>query len=120
MVSTLKQVDTDDGSGALVCASDPEIGPWVPPVLWLTCPMHTYNGSSYPMDSHIVQRFNDGSRISNEGAVWITLPRPYPVSYRSIVPKQGEAENLLVTLALSSSHSAFASNGMEPVILILS
>jgi hypothetical protein len=36
------------------------------------------------------------------------------------VPKRGECENLLVTFALSASHTAFASIRMEPVFMITS
>ncbi|MEX1113997.1 MAG: FAD-dependent oxidoreductase [Akkermansiaceae bacterium] len=45
--------------------------------------------------------------------------RRYPVSYRSIVPKKAECENLLVPVSLSASHVAFGSIRMEPVFMIL-
>ena len=45
--------------------------------------------------------------------------KPYKVSYGSLVPKEGEAENLLVPVCLSSSHIAYGSVRMEPVFLIL-
>ena len=44
---------------------------------------------------------------------------PYPVSYRSIVPKKEECANLLVPVSLSASHVAFGSIRMEPVFMIL-
>jgi hypothetical protein len=47
------------------------------------------------------------------------IPGPYPVSYRAIVPKMAECENLLVPVSLSSSHIAYGSIRMEPVFMVL-
>lgn len=44
---------------------------------------------------------------------------PYPVSYRSIVPKAAECDNLLVPVCLSATHIASGSIRMEPVFMIL-
>jgi hypothetical protein len=44
---------------------------------------------------------------------------PYPISYRSIVPKTNECENLLVPICLSATHIAYGSIRMEPVFMIL-
>ncbi len=44
--------------------------------------------------------------------------RPYPISYRSIIPKEEECANLTVPVALSASHLAFGSIRMEPVFRI--
>jgi hypothetical protein len=44
---------------------------------------------------------------------------PYAISYRAIVPKQKECENLLVPICLSSTHIAFGSIRMEPVFMVL-
>lgn len=75
---------------------------------------------SYNMDSHNVQRYvtADG-KVQNEGDVQVSPGGPYVVSYRSIVPQRGEAENLLVPVCVSSSHIAFGSIRMEPVFMIL-
>jgi len=45
--------------------------------------------------------------------------KPYPISYRAIVPKMDECENLLVPVCLSSSHISYGSIRMEPVFMIL-
>jgi hypothetical protein len=58
--------------------------------------------------------------VKNEGDIQKYIPGEYPVSYRAIVPKKGECENLLVPWSLSASHMAFGSIRMEPVFMILS
>jgi hypothetical protein len=83
----------------------------------------TIGMGSYNMDSHHVQRYvvkdAAGDYVMNEGDVQVNPGAPYPISYRAIVPKQAEAENLLVPVALSSSHIAYGSIRMEPVFMIL-
>jgi hypothetical protein len=44
---------------------------------------------------------------------------PYPISYRAIIPKKSECNNLLVPVCLSASHIAFGSIRMEPVFMVL-
>jgi hypothetical protein len=79
--------------------------------------------ASYSMDSHFCQRVvveEDGTMVvRNEGGFGLGCPKPYPVSYRSIVPKRQECRNLLVPLCLSASHVAYGSIRMEPVFMIL-
>jgi hypothetical protein len=43
----------------------------------------------------------------------------YEISYRSIVPRESECENLLVPVCLSASHIAYGSIRMEPVFMVL-
>jgi len=75
---------------------------------------------SYTMDSHNVQRYvTPKGHAQNEGDVGVRTPRPYRVSYGSLVPKRGECTNLLVPVCVSSSHIAFGSIRMEPVFMIL-
>jgi hypothetical protein len=79
---------------------------------------------SYNMDSHHVQRYvahdKDGRAYArNEGDIQVSPGGSYPVSYRAIVPKVGECENLLVPVAVSASHIAYGSIRMEPVFMIL-
>lgn len=76
--------------------------------------------AAYSMDSHNVQRHVKNGVVKNEGDVQMAVANPYPVSYRSIVPKSGECANLLVPWSLSASHMAFGSIRMEPVFMILS
>src|SRR5690606_15349169 len=64
---------------------------------------------SYTMDSHNCQRFVRDGRVVNEGDVQLPPAGPYRVSYRSIVPRRGEAENLAVPVCLSASHIAYGS-----------
>lgn len=79
--------------------------------------------SSYMMDSHNCQRVVVKEKghltVRNDGNFGQGCPKPFPVSYRSIVPKQSECTNLLVPVSLSSSHVAFGSIRMEPVFMIL-
>jgi len=75
---------------------------------------------AYGMDSHNVQRYvtADGW-VRNEGNVQVGGFKPYPISYRSIVPAKEEASNLLVTICLAASHIAYGSIRMEPVFMVL-
>ncbi|MBI2948468.1 MAG: FAD-dependent oxidoreductase [Verrucomicrobia bacterium] len=73
---------------------------------------------AYNMDSHNCQRIAKNGRVLNEGDVQVSV-KPYPISYRSIVPKQSECENLFVPVCLSATHIAYGSIRMEPVFMIL-
>ena len=75
--------------------------------------------ASYTMDSHNCQRVVINGAVRNEGDVQTGVPRPYPVSYRSLVPKESQCPNLFVPVCLSSSHIAYGSIRMEPVFMIL-
>ena len=76
--------------------------------------------AAYGMDSHHIQRFVDHNGfVQNEGNVEAPVGSPYPISYRSIIPKKGEIENLLVPVCLSATHIAFGSIRMEPVFMVL-
>ncbi len=76
--------------------------------------------AAYTMDSHNVQRYVDGAgHVRNEGDVQVGGFPPYPISYRSLLPKPQECSNLLVPVSLSASHIAFGSIRMEPVFMVL-
>lgn len=75
--------------------------------------------AAYTMDSHNCQRLVVNGMVKNEGDVQIGGSGPYPIAYRSIVPKAGECSNLLVPVCLSASHIAYGSIRMEPVFMVL-
>ncbi len=74
---------------------------------------------AYNMDSHNCQRIVKNGKAENEGDVQIPPMKPYPVSYRAIIPKAAECDNLFVPVALSASHIAYGSIRMEPVFMVL-
>ncbi len=76
--------------------------------------------AAYTMDSHNAERIVVNGMVKNEGDVQIGGFGPYPVSYRSIIPKENECTNLLVPVCLSASHIAYGSIRMEPVFMVLS
>jgi hypothetical protein len=71
------------------------------------------------MDSHNCQRIVKNGHAENEGDVQVPPMKPYSISYRAIVPKSSECENLLVPVCLSATHIAYGSIRMEPVFMIL-
>ena len=74
--------------------------------------------SSFPIDSHDCQRiaYPDGG-VRNEGTIFPVrqsgLGYPYHVPYRAILPMPAECDNLLVPVALSSTHVAISSLRIE-------
>lgn len=82
--------------------------------------------SSFPIDSHDCQRvaFADGT-VGDEGTIFpVRIPgRPhgyaYHIPYRSIVPKPGECDNLLVPVAMSCTHVGISSIRVEPTWMII-
>lgn len=75
---------------------------------------------SYGIDSHNVQRYiTPEGDVQNEGDIGVSTNGPYQISYGSLVPKRGQAANLLVPVCVSSSHIAYGSIRMEPVFMIL-
>ena len=75
---------------------------------------------SYGIDSHNIQRYiTPEGYVQNEGDIGVSTNGPYQISYGSLVPRKGQAANLLVPVCLSSSHIAYGSIRMEPVFMIL-
>ncbi len=74
---------------------------------------------SYGMDSHNTQRIVIDGMVKNEGDFNKWMSVPYPISYKSIVPKKEECTNLLVPVCMSASHSAYGSIRMEPVFMMM-
>lgn len=76
---------------------------------------------SFGMDSHVVQHFvTESGHAQSDGVIWRVPPKPYGISYRSIVPRKGECANLFVPICLAASHVAHGSIRMEPVFMALS
>ena len=76
--------------------------------------------ATYGMDSHQVKRYVDANGfVQNEGNVEASILAPYPISYRSIIPKISECTNLLVPVCVSATHIAYGSIRMEPVFMVL-
>jgi len=75
---------------------------------------------SYTIDSHNVQRYvTPEGFVQNEGDIGVSLAGPYEIALGSVLPQAEQASNLLVPVAVSSSHIAFGSIRMEPVFMIL-
>ena len=73
------------------------------------------------MDSHVVQHFvTESGHANSDGVIWRVPPKPYGISYRSIIPRKGECENLFSPICVSASHVAHGSIRMEPVFMALS
>jgi hypothetical protein len=75
--------------------------------------------AAYTMDSHNCNRLIINEMVKNEGDVQVGGFPPYPIAYRSLIPKASECKNLLVPVCLSASHIAFGSIRMEPVFMVL-
>jgi hypothetical protein len=75
--------------------------------------------AAYTMDSHNCDRLVVNGMVKNEGNVEVGGFPPFPISYRAIIPKRNEVDNLLVPVCLSASHIAFGSIRMEPVFMVL-
>jgi len=77
--------------------------------------------ASYALDSHPVARLAVGGYARWEGGgIGGMPPFPFGISYRSIIPRAGQCQNLFCTFALSSSHVGFAPVRMEPVFMMTS
>ena len=76
--------------------------------------------ASYPLDSHGVTLYCDEKGVLHrERGFFVGGFSAFPISYRSLRPKPGECENLLVVSCLSASHAAYGSVRMEPVFMMV-
>ena len=77
---------------------------------------------SYGTDTHEIRRIVKDGVVIREGKTATGRGGfgPYQIGYGAIVPKRTECDNLLVTFALSASHTAFSSIRMEPVFMVTS
>lgn len=67
----------------------------------------------WPPDAHHARRIVEDGVVRNEGFFFEQNYTPFPISYRSLVPKRSECTNLLVPAALSSSYVAYGSVRLE-------
>ncbi len=76
--------------------------------------------ADYQMDSHYAKYYvgSDGY-VEGEGGMYVTTPKPFPISFKAVVPKAEECENLLVPVCLSASHVGYGAIRMEPHFMIL-
>lgn len=74
---------------------------------------------SYGTDTHEIRRIVKDGVVAREGktATGRGGAPPYGIGYGAIVPRAAECENLLVTCAVSASHTAYSSIRMEPVFM---
>lgn len=76
--------------------------------------------ASYQMDSHATKYIvTSGGFLATEGGLYRSVTVPFPISYRAIISKKNECENLFVPICLSASHAAYGSVRMEPVLMML-
>ncbi|WAC21182.1 FAD-dependent oxidoreductase [Luteolibacter sp. SL250] len=74
--------------------------------------------SSHFIDSHHVQRLAvSETEFVNEGRIW-RMGYAFQIPYRSLTPKAGQADNLLVPGAASFTHVAFCTLRLESVWMI--
>jgi len=83
-----------------------------------------YGVDIYPVRRYVAKHPETGEvGVATEGNMFIGgahgTGHPYPVPYRSIIPKKEECANLLVPVCLSGTHIAYASARMEPVFAVL-
>ena len=74
--------------------------------------------ATYLMDSHNTRRLVVNCKVSNEGQMYIKIRRPMPISYRAIVPHEGECGNLSVLFCNSASHVAIGTVRQEPPLMV--
>lgn len=72
----------------------------------------------YPMDQHGMIRTVLNGFIGEDIRESISVG-PYQIPYRSMLPKRNEVTNLLVPVALSTSHVAYTSVRVEPTYMVL-
>ncbi|WP_162340221.1 FAD-dependent oxidoreductase [Cyclobacterium salsum] len=74
----------------------------------------------WPPDVHHVRRIVRDGKAYNEGFVfggdnW----KPFPIPYRSLVPRESECTNLLTPTCLSASHIAYGAIRLEWTFMLL-
>lgn len=75
-----------------------------------------------PITVHNVQRVALADGYYHEGSAHTPYEPhgvPYQIPYRSLLPKRGQCDNLLVAVCLSASHVALGSIRVEPTWIML-
>jgi hypothetical protein len=75
--------------------------------------------ASYMIDSHNCRRVVVNGSARNEGDIQHQVSGPFTIPYEALIPNASDCINLIVPVCLSSSHVAFSSIRMEPVLMIL-
>jgi len=74
----------------------------------------------YAVDIYPTRLIAHEGKVASEGSTFVRVsPGPYQISYRSLIPKKSECENLLVPVCISASHVALASIRMEPTYMVM-
>jgi hypothetical protein len=74
----------------------------------------------YAVDIYPPRLIAHEGKVASEGEVFVRVsPGPYPLSYRSLLPKQVECTNLIVPVCMSASHVAMASIRMESSYVVM-
>ena len=74
---------------------------------------------SYGIDSHNIQRVvSKEGYVVNEGNTEVPS-EPYQIPYRILLPKRGQATNLLVPVCASASHIAYGTLRCEPQLMMM-
>jgi hypothetical protein len=74
----------------------------------------------YGVDIYPPRLIAHDGKVASEGEVFVRVsPGPYPLSYRALLPKKEQCENLIVPVCLSASHVAMASIRMESSYVVL-
>ena len=74
----------------------------------------------WPPDVHSVRRIVKNGRVYNEGFVFGgDFWRPLPISYRALVPRQEECQNLITPTCPSSSHIGYGAIRLEWTFMAL-
>lgn len=73
----------------------------------------------YTMDQHGMIRTVKDGYIADEVRKGISAGGPYEIPYRAMLPKKTQITNLLVPVALSTSHVAYTSVRVEPTYMVL-
>lgn len=74
----------------------------------------------YGVDLYPPRLLAHDGKVALEGVQFIRVsPGPYPISYRSLLPKEDQCTNLIVPVCISGSHVALASIRMESTYVVM-